>query len=413
MLYLTWRMAKKVYKMTLDLTQIANQIELMVANLKTKGKDRESQVRLALETIHAQESDLDSLKAKIERSKTAWPVAGLGDELVGRHQPAICPSDFTVVATDGSHIDVDRHSPPRCYLINIGSAVLHYGQNADAILSNKPTLYATESELTIADPLGSSEQPVEGALLGIKRSVAECQALPGLVKELSPTIPALALLDGSLVIWGLEAYPDYVKRELMDNGFLQALDKIRELSQSKVLALASYISLPRSTQVVNALRVAICPHDQPDCQNCPRNSTSANRECDALAMIQDRDIFMRLLAPGERSASFFSRASVVEKLYGDHEVHFFYLKADDEIARVEFPRWVEKKGLVDSIHTLLLDQCRRGQGYPVALSESHEQAVLTSTDREQFKHLIEVALSEQQLSTITSAKSRSKRTRWV
>jgi hypothetical protein len=94
-------------------------------------------------------------------------------------------------------------------------------------------------------------------------------------------------------------------------------------------------------------------------------------------------------------------------------VRFFYLKGDEEIARVELPRWVEERGLVDMLHALVLDQCRRGQGYPVALSEAHEQAVVTGADRQQFQYLVELALSEKRLSTTTSAKSRSKKTRWI
>ncbi|MFC1994495.1 DNA double-strand break repair nuclease NurA, partial [Chloroflexota bacterium] len=382
--------------MTLDLNQVVNQIEAMAENLKNIGMDRETSLRFALETLNAKESELDSLKAKIERSRKTitWFVAGLRNELASRYQPTTCPTDFTVIATDGSHIDVDRHSQPRCYLINIGSAVLSYGQKPDAILSNKPTLHATDQALTIPDPLGNSEQLVEGALLGIKRTVSECQALPELIEKLPTTRPMLALLDGTLIIWGLEAYPVYVNKELLENGFLRAMDKIKELSQTQNLALASYISLPGSTEVVNALRIAICPEDSPDCdRTCPRNLVHGSRKCDALAMVQDRDLFMNFLNHGERSATFVSRSPVVQKNYGEHEVYFFYLKTDDEIARVEFPRWVEEKGLVDSVHSLLLQQCQHGQGYPVALSEAHEQAVLTSADREQFQHLIKAALN--------------------
>ncbi len=91
----------------------------------------------------------------------------------------------------------------------------------------------------------------------------------------------------------------------------------------------------------------------------------------------------------------------------------YQLKSDDEVARVEFPRWVEEGGLLDLLHALILDQCRRGQGYPVALSESHEQAVLTGSDREQFRHLVELALTEHRLPTTVSEKDRSKRTRWL
>jgi hypothetical protein len=166
--------------------------------------------------------------------------------------------------------------------------------------------------------------------------------------------------------------------------------------------------------VVNALRVAVCPYDPPDCdRNCSRSVPSSKKVCEAVDGVQDSAIFARVLEPGERSATFVSRSSVVQRHYGDNEVRFFYLKGDEEIGRVEFPRWVEERGLVDLVHTVVLDQCRRGQGYPVALSEAHEQAVVTGADREQFQYLVELALSEKRLSTTTSAKSRSKKTRWI
>ncbi|MCJ7557795.1 MAG: DNA double-strand break repair nuclease NurA [Gammaproteobacteria bacterium] len=401
--------------MSLDLNQVSGQIDGMAASLKAEEENWKRCLGRALEMLQLQSADVDSLRKKIEGSRTTWLVAGVSDELAGNHRPLPCPTDFTVIASDGSHIDVDRHSPARCYLINIGSATLLYGQNPDATLRSQPTLYASKEDMTIVDPLGSGEQPVEGGLLGIKRAVSECLALAELGEALSPGSSAIALLDGSLIMWGLggRAYPEYIRTELLKNGLLTALDKTKEISLRTGLALASYISLPRSTEVVNALRIAICPYDPPDCdRHCPRNSPSSQRECDAVAGIRDRDLFGTLLEPGERSATFASGSSVMN-YYGDHEIRFFYLKADGEIARVEFPRWVEENGLIDLLHTLILDQCRRGQGYPVALSESHEQAVVTGADREQFRHLIELALAEHRLLTITSEKDRSKRTRWI
>ena len=87
---------------------------------------------------------------------------------------------------------------------------------------------------------------------------------------------------------------------------------------------------------------------------------------------------------------------------------------DDEIARVEIPQWVaQDENLLNLTHSLVLDQCRRGQGYPVALAEAHEQAVVTGADRESFWQLVESLLIGEHLPTPTSAKSFSKRTRWV
>jgi GNAT superfamily N-acetyltransferase len=300
-----------------------------------------------------------------------------------------------------------------------------------------PSVYAEERDLVIAPSEGKGrEQPIEGALLGARRSVEECRHLAEMAAELPPGSSALALLDGSLILWGLEAYPEFVSETLVDKGLLTHFDRIRELNRDKKLALASYISRPRATDVVNALRVAICPHEPVDCdrfcaagekQACPPSLLPAvppelwqagrdygRRACDAVAGLQDRELFASLLEPWERSALFISQSSVVEKRYREHTVYFFYLRLDDEIARVEIPRWVARdRDLVNLTHSLVLDQCQRGQGYPVALSEAHEQAVVTTADRENFWQLVEANLVEEHLPTPTSGKNRSKRTRWV
>jgi len=52
-------------------------------------------------------------------------------------------------------------------------------------------------------------------------------------------------------------------------------------------------------------------------------------------------------------------------------------------------------------------------GYPVALSEAHEKAMVTGADREQFWSLVERTLAEDRIWLESSAKQRSKRTRWI
>jgi hypothetical protein len=386
----------------------------MVARLKAGGEERRKRLQYALDVLSNKATELDSLKGKIASSKTTWLVAGLVDGLDQCYKPPPLPSEFTVIATDGSHIDVDRHRSTRCYLINIGTVVLHYGAQPDALLDSFPALYFGDEDLVIApDGAKGREQPIEGVLLGIKRSVDECRQLARLAAELPSGSSALALLDGSLILWGLagQVYPDFVIEALLDRGFLSHLEEIRKLNKDKRLALASYISFPRSTDVVNALRVAICPYEPADCD---RHCSNKARDCDTVAGVQDRELFSALLASGERSALFISQSSIVQKHYGEHQVYFFYLRVDDEIARVEIPRWVATdESLLNLTHGLVLDQCRRGHGYPVALTEAHEKAVVTGADREQFWQLVESLMLEEHMPTPTSAKSQSKRTRWV
>lgn len=399
--------------MSLDLAKVVVQVGEMVARIISGGAEKEQRLDKALDTLGEKSADFEGLKKKIAESKTTWLVAGLVDALDRRYHPPPLPSDFTVIASDGSHIDVDRHRSARCYLINIGAVSLSYGANSGAVLDNFPRLYAGDEDMVIAPPGNNGRrQPVEGQLLGIKRSVDEAQRLAEMVDELPEASPALALLDGSLILWGLEAYPDFVAETFLDKGLIKHFETIREVNRRKKLALASYISLPRGNDVINALRVALCPNDPLDTdRHCPGCAT---RECDAIAGVRDSELFDALLDEGERSAVFASQSSVVEKRYGEHQIRFFYLRTEDEIARIEVPQWVARdENLLDLTHALVLDQCRRGQGYPVALSEAHEQAVLTISDRENFWQLVEASLVGEHLPTPTSGKSFSKRTRWV
>lgn len=398
--------------MSLDLTRVASQVIGMITGLKGAREERRKRLQFALDTLGSPAIDLEELKKKISASRTSWLVAELVEGLEKRYPAPPVPADFTVIASDGSHIDVDRHRHCRCYLINTGAVALTYGSKPDATLSSTPQLYADEKDLVITPPGGGREQPVEGTVLGIKRSVDECRALASLAATVPPGSDCLALLDGTLILWGLEAYPDFVGDVLLHKGLLACLDEIKKLNTDRRIALASYISFPRSTDVVNTLRVAICPHDAADCDKfCPPGK---ERDCDGVAGVRDRDIFTELLEDGERSALFISPSKVVSKHYGDHRVYFFYLNVGDEIGRIEVPQWVaENTLLLDLTHSLVLDQCRRGHGYPVALSEAHEQAVVTGADRDNFWALVETEMIGEHMQGAGSAKSLSKRTRWI
>ena len=297
-----------------------------------------------------------------------------------------------MLATDGSHIDVDRHMPVRCALISISKVSLQYGTQPDARLESRAHLYATPEELSVPDPRGTGAVALEGRLMGVKRSVEEVVALAGMAEE-AGDIPTLALVDGSLVLWGREeqSYPEYVRESLLNNGLLQALSRIKNVSREKPVAMAAYISLPRSADVVRCLQ--------------------SEREFDGL---MDRDLFARVLQAGERSDTFASTSPIVKERYGEHQVHFFYLKTEHEIARMEVPVWVaEDEFLLSLAHTLILDQCRKGMGYPTAIMEAHEQAVIGGGKRELFRQMVEEALAERHLPVYTSEKARSKRVRPV
>ena len=390
--------------MPLDLYQVTIGIQGLVSRLKAEEASRAVRLHHALQL--ARSVDIDRLKKKIEASKTTWLVAGLKSSLMQRHTGQPCPVEYTALATDGSHIDVDRHSSLRCALINIGNVALRYGHDVSASLETEASLLFGD-ELFMSGPAGHQEA-VEGALLGARRSVDELEAMARLAHRFHGAGPLLALVDGSLIMWGVQAFRDFIADKLLRGGFLKALDALRDMN----VALAGFISYPRSTDVVNTLRVALCPHDPADCdRHCANSGT---RSCDAVAGIQDRELFQQHLEDGERSPLFLSGSTFMQKNYGEHQIYFFYLKLEDEIVRVEMPRWVARdERLVSLVHSLVLDQCRRGDGYPSALMEAHEKAVVTIADRERFWQLVEQVLCDDGIDVTMSGKRRSKLRRWV
>lgn len=397
---------------SLDLSRIAAQVGDMIHSLRNSGAERRERLATALRTLQDPGLDHRELASKISNAKTSWLVGQPLEPPATKYPCPALPADFTIIATDGSNIDIDRHQAVRCYLINTGRVTLTYGSKPGASLTAVPNLYADDEHMVIPNPGTGRDQVIDANLLGIIRSIEEWRALAELASGLPPESSALALIDGTLIQWGLEGktYPQFVKDTLLVKGFLRCLDDIKKLNDIRRLPMASYISFPGGADVVNALRIALCPGDVINDDACAKCRT---KECEQVNGLRDRDIFNDTLAPGERSGLFASSSTILEQ-YGDHKVCFFYLNAGGETGRVEVPKWVaDDRKLLDLTHALIYDQCRRGQGYPVALSEAHEQAVITGADRENFWRLVEAAMSEQHIDRPGSAKSLSKRTRWL
>jgi NurA-like 5'-3' nuclease len=132
--------------------------------------------------------------------------------------------------------------------------------------------------------------------------------------------------------------------------------------------------------------------------------------CAVIEGVTDAMLFGQVLAPGERSAVFRSASQVLGE-YGAHAVHFFYVHVGSEIARVEAPEWVvESPDLLERVHAVVVDQAEKGGGYPLALIEAHEKAVVRSAEREAFFRLLEEMLVRKGLPGAISSKGWSKRT---
>ncbi len=403
--------------MALDIAQTASQIDALALHAKGASDGRQLALERLIQVM--EKATQDEVAARLpSQGERPFMAAAPQEKLSVRHDAPTPYADHCVVSVDGSHIDVDRHLPARCYLINLGSCALTYGSEPDAWLESEPRLYSRDDELFLAttSPSGNEEAPIEGNLLGIKRAVREVEGLADRASRLPDDLPLLALLDGSLVLWGLSGrgHPPFVRDQMIRDGLIPALDRLKSLADGRPMAVAAYVSLPQSTEVAHTVRTLLCDKDGTSCKQTCSMYRSGPEPCSLANGFLDRDLFGATLRPGQRSCLFATSSSISRDYYGEHQVHYYYLNAGEELARVEIPQWVARDPeCLELSHALVLDQCRRGGGYPTAIMEAHEQAVIDGADREVFRVLVEDALGRQRLPVYTSEKNRSKRVPWV
>ena len=349
----------------------------------------------------------ETTQAKIAVSKTSWLVAGWREPPDARYAAPPRPLPCVVFAADGSQIAPDRHDITDCYVLNVGLITLRYGTGERAVLTSRPNLFLPDDDLQ--EVAEDKQEAMQARRLGIRRQLEEISALGELTEQAGQT-PALALCDGSLILWTLEGEQEEFRGESLAQ-FAEAMEAARK----RRVPLIGYISNTRSRDVINALRIQACPHEEPHCdRHCP-SRIRVRPECSGVERVRDVALFERLLKPGERSAVFEARTSKILSAYlPAHKIYFFYLHTGAEIARIEIPAWVaDDAALLEQTHALCCDQTQKGDGYPVALAEAHEQAVIRGAERDTFYHLMDQKLVRAHQSLGGTRKALSKRSRRV
>lgn len=398
--------------MPIDRLQLSRQVGELAEYLDGQKSEFGRRLARALQVVNtnSEPDSFDQLADKIEsqRDVYSWLVPGVSEPITNSYSPTAPPSDYIVLAVDGSQIEIDRDSPFDAYLINTGRVYIRYGQSPDAVIESRAQTYYKPEDLVLGNRRPGREHVIGSSVIAAHRDTAEVSALADMAEQLPENVPAIGLLDGSLTQWRISE-ADNVADPDIRNQYLDALFRLQEVSRQREFVVASYISRPRAREVINALRIAICPFNTPNCSSYCRDKSEGERPCDEIARVRDRDIFEELLKNnGDRSGIFRSHANE-NAIYGEHLPHFFYIAATTELARVEIPQW--SFGKIDLLHTLLWDQISLGDNYPLALSEAHEEAVVRADDRALFQHLLENEAINRSAPNRTSAKSTTKRQR--
>lgn len=300
------------------------------------------------------------------------------------------PEKHIIVATDGSQVVPDRHDGfEGIGLIHTGRVRLVYGTGERARLDAIAEVFFDDDD--------EDTEPGSAGRLALRRLAAELETLAELAGEAAQSgLPALALTDGSLIAWMLSDRGPEGQSDPHQRAAREALLSSLERCQLAGVPIAGYVSGPGSRDVVNGLRLI---------------------DGSADVGLTDARLFARLLKPGERSPLFSAKGRVdgyphILKEYAEHWVGFFYLNVGAELARIELPLWAAESHL-DTIHALCLDQARKGRGYPVALAEAHERAVVREPDRQAFLRLLTRSAVKSSITPTVTRKALAKRARTV
>lgn len=372
----------------LDITKLARQIPGISQHFKKEihaSRQRLERARELLQQSQARQEELIELQ-KTWRDRlifsAAIPVEPL-DTCITLNSP---PDRHSVFASDGSQIAPSHHEIAYCYLINVGRVMLHYGQNLHPLLDSIPEVYYKPEDLYVSKQWGIRTEE----WMGFRRTVLEAQMLSEMAcRWVKPpgahSDPNLALVDGSLIYWFLDGLP----LEARDRILLPILEAWEQMRETKI-PLMGYLSASRSTEAINFLRFQACPHEHPNClANCTDLETD-RVPCQIVDPLRDGTLWAHLLKPGQRGPLWRSSNRIFE-LYGEAQrVYFCHVNVGFEIARIEVPAWVaEDSALFEQSLSIMLAQVSKGFGYPIALAEAHNQAVVRGGDRVHFYALLE------------------------
>jgi hypothetical protein len=381
----------------LDLVAVAAQLSRMRGGLAAYGQETVPRLAAALGAWDRAAAMGPALADRVRKAKTSWLVA---EPLEPLRAYDVGPAGrYRVIASDGSQILPDRHERLPCFLINVGLVDIDY-DTGRVKLESIPQLFWAPGDVFCT--FGGIRQEADGRVVAARRFAQECDALRGSISGLGTE---LALTDGTLLLWWLDPSPERLKslgESDIKTGTVTSLNAFLQRARDAKALAASYLSGPRTNDVVSMLKVVLCSEDPVDCDHCPYTSGAKawhaqleiagasllpvpDKPCEEADPITDAGVFWSILREGQRSPRFRSAARVTE-VY-EAPVDFFYVHVGAEIARVEFPAWTTPDGL-EMLAACVLDQCAKGRGYPVALSEAHEQAVVRAADRKAFDELV-------------------------
>jgi len=302
-------------------------------------------------------------------------------DLLRVHDAAEALLNNSVFSTDGSTLEADRDLPIEFAAINVGYVNINYGDDSGAEFDSALSFYP-DPKIQEIDSRVLSDVNSMSAL----RHVMEMEYLADKMEAFKTDSIKLGFIDGNF-------YPNFALSHINNNSLKQLLITRLKAVAERVVSLAkdntyiiSYNSSPKSVHITSKMDTKISSD------------------------FRDSEIFTELLEDNQRSAVFneISKDTDEKSLT---PVSFIYLNNSYEIAKIEYIKDTIDKDAMDKIHSLVLSQVKKGNGYPKILIESHEQAVISQSDRKSISILTERELNANKLKYTTTQKYQSKQSR--
>jgi hypothetical protein len=273
-------------------------------------------------------------------------------------------SGVAIGAVDGSQIYSDKN-------YEIPLAVIQTSQILNRHTFDNDYEVKIEAEIITPDEFEAASVYAFGSeYIDARRFSRECDSILHLMKE--PGRPFI-LLDGALIL----SHINVLNRNIREI-YLIAIKKLLEASEGERVPVIGFID-------------TTMPHDI----TLMLHFLSGLKK----SKLSDTRLFSHLLW-GERTAAFIcdrddrrgeESKSVLDN-YGRfrNEIAFFYMKVNNGLpARVEFPVWVHKDGLVDKIADIIRAQCVIRSNYPDILIRAHEAALIRTSEHALFYGMLE------------------------
>ncbi len=393
--------------MTLEFEKLTHDLDRMAQIAAQRHEQRRSRSSSALEAIHNLRDRWDVVDAALalaeERAdekvyRSARPYDHI--QPLDAQTPAPAPpAAATLIATDGSQILPDRHAAYLYYLVNVGGIVYHHGRSTPPEVFSEPRIEYPQDDTAV------DSFEYAGGQVSTERDKAEIEMLAHQAWEQRRAVqPLLAVLDQRLLYWPTTGGTSMVDYDSV-KAWGQAMTKIRDAGA----LLAGYIDRP-GTAAVMTLLTAMTAVNDPDSIDW---KTLGRRV--ATQGLTDADLFSQILEPGERSKVFCNVSQISDQFAEPdplNRVCFFFVNPGQtrgQVARVDIPEWVAADATaVDSVHALLIDQCRILGSYPYVLARADEMAVVGRQDVGELNFMIDINMQRYGVSQDVTAKLDSK-----